>query len=212
MQPDAAVTLANGQTAGEEASGRLELYLAQPVDRRMVFLGRAVATLVAVAVITGAVAVVQLGADAAVGLRIDSAHLLSTIALCALLGIFHGSLALAIAGLRGRPSLVMGTGLAVALAGCLVTALFPLSSVLAPWQHLSPWDGRSAAARSSMERRRGATSRSPSPRSSSRGSGWVPSPGATSLPRDQSASVLALRGPACPSWPSAPDTLRLERP
>ena len=54
--------------------------------------------------------------------------------------MFHGSLALAIAGLRGRPSLVMGIGLAMALAGCLVVALFPLSNVLAPWQHLSPWD------------------------------------------------------------------------
>jgi ABC-2 type transport system permease protein len=136
----AAVVLVNGQTAGEEASGRLELYLAQPVDRRMVFLGRAIATLVALAVITAVITAVQLGVDAAVGLRIESSYLLSTIALCALLAVFHGSLALAIAGLRGRPSLVMGIGLAVALAGCLVVALFPLSTVLASWQHLSPWD------------------------------------------------------------------------
>ena len=136
----AAVVLVNGQTAGEEASGRLELYLAQPIDRRMLFLGRAIATLVAVAVITVAITAVQVGADAVVGLRIDSGYLLATIALCALLAVLHGSLALAIAGLRGRPSLVMGIGLAVALAGCLVVALFPLSPVLAPWQHLSPWD------------------------------------------------------------------------
>ncbi len=136
----AAVILVNGQTAAEEASGRLELYLAQPVDRRMVFLGRAIATLVALAGITVAITAVQVGADAVVGLRIDSGYLLSTIALCALLAVLHGSLALAIAGLRGRPSLVMGIGLAVALAGCLVVALFPLSPVLAPWQHLSPWD------------------------------------------------------------------------
>ncbi len=136
----AAVILVNGQTAGEEASGRLELYLAQPVDRRMVFLGRAIATLVAVALITVAITAVQVGADAVVGLRIDSGYLLSTIALCARRAVFHGSRALAIAGLRGRPSLVMGIGLAVALAGCLVVALFPLSPVLAPWQHLSPWD------------------------------------------------------------------------
>jgi beta-exotoxin I transport system permease protein len=136
----AAVVLVNGQTAGEEASGRLELYLAQPIDRRMLFLGRAIATLVAVAVITVAITAVQVGADEVVGMRIESGYLLSTIALCALLAVFHGSLALAIAGLRGRPSLVMGIGLAAALAGCLVVALFPLSSVLAPWQHLSPWD------------------------------------------------------------------------
>ena len=136
----ATVVLVNGQTAGEEASGRLELYLAQPVDRRMVFLGRAIAALVALAVITAAITAVQVGADAVVGLRIEFGYLLSTIVLCALLAVFHGSLALAVAGLRGRPSLVMGIGFAVALAGCLVVALFPLSPMLAPWEHLSPWD------------------------------------------------------------------------
>ena len=43
----AAVMLVNGQTASEEAAGRLELYLAQPVARRAVLLGRAVAALIA---------------------------------------------------------------------------------------------------------------------------------------------------------------------
>ena len=56
----AAVSAVGSQTAGEEAAGRLELYLAKPVDRRW--------------------------------------------------------------------------------AGYLVAALFPLSDVLAPWRHLSPWD------------------------------------------------------------------------
>jgi ABC-2 type transport system permease protein len=129
----AAVVLANGQTASEEASGRLELYLAQPIDRRAVLLGRAIAALVVLLV-------VQLGADAAVDLGIDTGYLVSTIALCALLGALHGSLAVAIAGVRARPSLVLGVGIGVAIAGCVVASLFPLSSVLAPWRHISPWD------------------------------------------------------------------------
>ena len=136
----AAVVLANGQTASEEASGRLELYLAQPIDRRAVLLGRAIAALVALAVITVVLLVVQLGSDAAVGLGIDTGHLVSTIALCSLLGVLHGSLAIAIAGVRARSSLVLGAGIGVAVAGCVVASLFPLSSVLAPWRHLSPWD------------------------------------------------------------------------
>jgi len=136
----AAVVLANGQMASEEAAGRLELYLAQPVDRRAVFAGRAVAALLALLAITLVVAVVQLGIDAVMGLQIDAGYLLSTIALCALLGILHGSLAVTIAGLWARPSLVLGVGLGVALVGCIVVALFPLSSVLDPWRHLSPWD------------------------------------------------------------------------
>jgi ABC-2 type transport system permease protein len=136
----AAVVLVNGQTASEEASGRLELYLAQPIDRRAVLLGRAIAALVALAVISVVLLIVQLGADAAVGLGIDTGYLVSTIALCALLGALHGSLAVAIAGVRARPSLVLGVGIGVGVAGCVVASLFPLSSVLAPWRHLSPWD------------------------------------------------------------------------
>ena len=136
----AAVALVNGQTASEEAAGRLELFLAQPVDRRAVFLGRAVAALIALLVVTVVLAVVQVAVDAAVGLQVDAGYLVATIALCALLGALYGSLAFAIAGLRARPSLVLGAGIGLALAGYLVAALFPLSSVLAPWRHISPWD------------------------------------------------------------------------
>jgi hypothetical protein len=35
---------------------------------------------------------------------------------------------------------VLGVGIGVAIAGCVVASLFPLSSVLAPWRHISPWD------------------------------------------------------------------------
>ena len=82
----------------------------------------------------------QVAIDAVVGLQVDASHLLATIALCALLGALYGSLAFAVAGLRARPSLVLGAGIGLALAGYLVAALFPLSAVLAPLRHLSPWD------------------------------------------------------------------------
>lgn len=136
----AAVALVNSQTAGEEAAGRLELYFAQPLDRRAVFLGRAIAALLALAVITVAMALVQVAMDAVADLSIDAGRLVSTIILCALLGALHGSLAVAVAGIRARPSLVLGLGIGVALAGYVVAALFPLSSVLEPFRHLSPWD------------------------------------------------------------------------
>jgi len=136
----AAVVLANGQTAGEEASGRLELYLAQPIDRRSALLGRAVAALLAVVVISLVLGLAQLGSDAAFDLSIDAGYLVSTIALCGLLAVLHGSLAVALAGISGRPSLVLGVGIGVGVAGCVVASLFPLSDVLAPWRHISPWD------------------------------------------------------------------------
>ncbi len=136
----AAVALASGQTASEEAAGRLEIYLAQPVDRRVVFLGRGLAVAIALLGITIAVTLVQLGVDALVDLRIETGFLLSTVALSVLLGALYGSLALAIAGLLARPSMVLGLGLGVAIAGYFVAALFPLMSVLEPWRHVSPWD------------------------------------------------------------------------
>ena len=136
----AAVVLANGQTAGEEASGRMELYLAQPIDRRSALLGRAVAALLAVVLICLVLGLAQLGSNMAFGLSIDTGYLVSTIALCGLLAVLHGSLAVALAGISGRPSLVLGVGIGVGVAGCVAASLFQLSSVLAPWRHLSPWD------------------------------------------------------------------------
>jgi ABC-2 type transport system permease protein len=136
----AAVTLASGQLASEESEGRLELYFAQPVDRRLVLLGRAAAVLVALTVITVVLLIAQLVSDAAQDLRIDTAYVASTIILSALLGALHGSLAVAIAGLRARPSLVLSVGLGVAFAGLIVFSLFPLSGAIAPWRHISPWD------------------------------------------------------------------------
>jgi ABC-2 type transport system permease protein len=136
----AAVVLANGQTASEEASGRMELYLAQPIDRRSALLGRAVAAVMAVVVICLVLGLAQLGSNMAFGLSIDTGYLVSTIALCGLLAVLHGSLAVAMAGISGRPSLVLGVGIGVGVAGCVVSSLFPLSDVLAPWRHISPWD------------------------------------------------------------------------
>jgi ABC-2 type transport system permease protein len=136
----AAIALVNGQTAGDEAAGRLELYLAQPVDRRAIFLGRAVAALAALVVIAIVLGVVQVAADALFDLQIAPDRVTATLVLCALLGLLHGSLAAAIAGLRARPTLVLGAGVGIAVAGYVVAALFSLSNELAPLRHLSPWD------------------------------------------------------------------------
>jgi len=35
---------------------------------------------------------------------------------------------------------VLSLGFGIGFAGYLVLALFPLSDVLAPWRHVSPWD------------------------------------------------------------------------
>jgi ABC-2 type transport system permease protein len=136
----AAVALVSGQTAGEESAGRLELFLAEPVDRGALYLARAVAALVAVAVITAVALAAQLATGAVVAMEIDLGLVLATVALCGLLAVLHGAFAYLLAAVTGRPGLVLGLGIGLAVAGYVVSALFPISNVLAPWRHVSPWD------------------------------------------------------------------------
>jgi ABC-2 type transport system permease protein len=136
----AAIALASGLTAGDEDAGRLELVASQPVSRAAVFGGRTGALVAWVIVLTAATAFAQVVSDVAFGLDIATDRLAATIVLCGLLALLHGGLALALAGWLPRPSLVLGVGLAVLVAGFVAAALFPLSDALRPWAGLSPWD------------------------------------------------------------------------
>ena len=97
------------------------------------------ALIVWLAILTSSVLVVQLVSDAVVGLEIDATRVVSTVVLCGLLALLFGALALAVAGWLPRPSLVLAIGVAAAVGGYLIAALFPLSDVLKPLSSLSPW-------------------------------------------------------------------------
>ena len=136
----AGVMFASSATAAEEDSGRLELWLTQPATRPAVLIGRVVAVLAWLAVVALVVLVSQLASDAAFGLEIADAPVVATVALCTLLGALYAGLAIAVAGVVGRPGPVLAVGLGLALVGYLAAALFPLSDVLDGWAWLSPWD------------------------------------------------------------------------
>jgi len=136
----AGVMFANSATAAEEDAGRLELFLAQPVTRRALLAGRALAVLAWLGVLALVVLASQLLSDVAFALEIGDEKIISTIVLCALLGAFYAALSIAVAGSLGRPGLVLSIGLGLALIGYLVAALLPLSDVLAPWRQVSPWE------------------------------------------------------------------------
>lgn len=136
----AGVMFANSAMASEEDSGRLELTLAQPVTRQAVFAGRALAVLAWILILALVTAVSQFASDAVFDLRIGADRLVETIVLSSLLGVLHAGFAFGIAGLTARPSLVLGFGLGLALAGYVVAALFPLSRELSSWSGISPWD------------------------------------------------------------------------
>src|ERR1019366_4589696 len=79
--------------------------------------GRAVAALACLAVLVVVTALVQWGADAHVHLSINGGRLGATLALSALLALFHGGLAVAVAGFRPRTSVVLGIAFVVAITG-----------------------------------------------------------------------------------------------
>lgn len=135
----AAVATANSLTASEEDSGRMEVYLAQPVTRRSLFIGRSIAATVWLVVMTVLILLSQLISDVIFDLQIDTGLVLSTVVLCGLLALLFGALALAIAGWLPRPSLVLSVGIAASVGLYLVSALFPLSDTLKPLSDLSPW-------------------------------------------------------------------------
>jgi ABC-2 type transport system permease protein len=136
----AGVLLTNGQTGGEEDAGRLEPYLALPVSRQSVFLGRVAGAFLWLLVIAVVMLAAQLASDAVFGLPIGVDRLIETTALCLLLAAWYGGLTALVAGWTGRPGLAMGVGIGLVVAGYVVSALFPISPVLAPWRHASPWD------------------------------------------------------------------------
>jgi ABC-2 type transport system permease protein len=136
----AGVLLMNGQTATDEDSGRMELYLAQPVSRASVFASRAAGVLAWLIGIGVLMLVAQLASDAIFGVDIGLDRIVATVVLCVLLGVFHAGLAALVAGWTGRPGLVLGVGIAIAVAGYVAIALFPINDVLEPWRHVSPWD------------------------------------------------------------------------
>lgn len=136
----AGVLLMNAQTAADEDRGRMEPYLAQPVVRSGLFGGRVTGVVVWLIIIGIVMLGAQLASDAAFGLEVPAGRVVATIVLCVLLGLFHAGVAATVAGWTGRPGLVMGIGVGLVVAGYVASALFPISDVLAPWRHLSPWD------------------------------------------------------------------------
>ncbi len=136
----AGIMLVNSATAAEEDAGRLEITIAQPVTRQAVFVGRALSVLGWLVVLALVAAVSQFASDAAFDLEIGADRIIETIVLCALLGVLYAGVALAVAGIAAQPSVVLGVGLGLALAGYVVAALFPLSPDLSPWSGVSPWD------------------------------------------------------------------------
>ncbi|MFC7482815.1 hypothetical protein ACFQX7_26395 [Luedemannella flava] len=87
-----------------------------------------------------AVLLIQLGANAIWDLDTSVSRLTATVALCALTGLVSvGATALA-AGVSAQPAVATAAGVGVAVAGYVISALFPLREGWEDLQYLAPWN------------------------------------------------------------------------
>ena len=96
----------------------------------MIYLGRALAALLGLILVSVVLAFVQPACDAVVGLQIPLGNLVATILLSTCLAALFGWVAFATACFHPRPSVVYGAGIELAVASYLVVALFSFSPVL----------------------------------------------------------------------------------
>jgi ABC-2 type transport system permease protein len=126
--------------AGEEESGRLDTLLAHPVTRWQVVLERAAAMVVALAV---AGAVLFAGMFAAAGpaefAEIGAANLAAASGQLVLLGIFFGTLALAVGALTGSRGLALGLVAIIGILAYFGNTLGPSVDALAWSRDVSPF-------------------------------------------------------------------------
>ena len=84
-------------------------------------------------------AVVRMKIGLGVRLTDDAGRVAATVVLCGLLGAFLAGLGPAVARFVARPQMVLSAGFGIAYTSYLILALFPLSSLLAPWREIAPW-------------------------------------------------------------------------
>jgi ABC-2 type transport system permease protein len=135
-----AASLGTRAIAGEEEAGRLDVLLAHPISRWRVVIERAAAMLVALAL---AGLVLLLGMTAMAGVAefesIGVANLAAASGQLVLLGLFFGSLALAVGALTGIRGLALGLVAIVGVLTYFANNLGPSVDWLAWSQDFSPF-------------------------------------------------------------------------
>lgn len=125
--------------AGEERTSVLEVLLTMPVSRVRIFLEKAAALVASVLALGAALFVTTALATLIAGLDIPLRDLAGAAAAMVLLGVEHGSLALAVGAATGRRSLSIAVPATIAVAGYLLYALGAFVKSVEPWRVLSPF-------------------------------------------------------------------------
>ena len=125
--------------AGEEDAGRLELLLAYPLRRRAAVAAKAAALAVQVVVVCLAGWLALFVLDPLIGLDVELPNLTAAFVGLAVLGLFHGWLALALGAAIPNRALAIAVPAGLAAAGYLVNGLHDLAGWLDPFRFVSPF-------------------------------------------------------------------------
>lgn len=135
-----AIGVTTSLTSGDEDAGRLEFLHSLPIARRVLWLCRGAAAVVALAAVVVVTTVVMVASIEPFSLDGVTAGRLAVATLaCGVLALFSGAIAFAVGGAGGTRGLAIGASVAVLVAGYLANFLLPLNDSLTWARHLSPW-------------------------------------------------------------------------
>ncbi|MFJ3595143.1 MULTISPECIES: ABC transporter permease subunit [unclassified Streptomyces] len=132
------VTLTGSKAvAGEEETGLLDLYLAQPIDRGQLLTQRFAATCLAVAGFSAVVLVELVILNSALDMKVEFGNLLVTVIGLGLLVITFAAVAFATGAITGRRTLTLGVTAGYGAFSFIVNALAGQSEAIEPLTYLS---------------------------------------------------------------------------
>jgi ABC-2 type transport system permease protein len=123
--------------AGDEQAGSLETEVTGAVDRRQVYLGRALGVSAFVIVLGLVVAAVMVLINGPAQLDLPLDNIAAGVSALTLLGLVHALIALAVGAATGRPGVALGVAIVVAVAGYLAANLGP--SIVEGIERFSPF-------------------------------------------------------------------------
>ncbi|HEU5472297.1 MAG TPA: ABC transporter permease subunit [Actinophytocola sp.] len=127
-------------TARQEDSGHYELILTQPLSRTAALLARIGTATAAMVTLGLAVLIIQLASNSIWELDITTSRLAATVTLCTLTALVSVGACAITAGLTPRPGAAMAAGVGIAVAGYVLSALFPLREGWENAKYLAPWN------------------------------------------------------------------------
>ncbi|MFJ8187163.1 ABC transporter permease subunit [Streptomyces sp. NPDC096105] len=123
--------------AGEEETGLLDLYLAQPIERGQLLVQRFAATCVAVAGFSLIVLLELAVLNSALDMQVEFGNLLVTVVGLAFLVITFAAVAFATGAITGRRTLTLGVTAGYGAFAFVVNALASQSDAIEPLKYLS---------------------------------------------------------------------------